>query len=53
VNDLIRNTKDWKKFALESNLPLKVIRDGREVIVYVNAASLAQKMLPMLGKIDY
>ena len=53
VNDIIKNTGDWKKFALESNLPVKVIRDGREVIVYVNAASLAQKMVPMLGKIDY
>jgi type II secretory pathway component PulC len=53
VNELIKNSEDWKKFALESNLPVKVIRDGREVIVYVNAASLAQKMLPMLGKIDY
>ena len=53
VNDIIKNTEDWKKFALESNLPVKVIRDGREVIVYVNAASLAQKMVPMLGKIDY
>ena len=53
VNDLIKNSEEWKNFAFESNLPVKVIREGREVIVYVNAASLAQKMLPMLGKIDY
>ena len=53
VQDLIKNPESWRKFALESNLPVKVIRDGREVMVYVNASSLTQKILPMLGKTDF
>ena len=53
VRDLMKNPESWRNFAGESNLPVKVIRDGREVTVYVNASSLTQKMLPMLGKIDF
>jgi hypothetical protein len=39
----------WTNYSGESNLPVTIIRNGEEMVVYVNAASLSAKMLPRLG----
>jgi hypothetical protein len=50
VQELMQNPAEWTSYTGQSNLPVTVIRDGREVVIYVNAASLTAKMLPMMGK---
>ena len=50
VQELMQNPAEWMSYTGQSNLPVTVIRDGREVVIYVNAASLTAKMLPMMGK---
>ena len=49
VQSLMANPAEWIKYSGQSSLPVKVIRNGEEVIVNVNAASLSAKMLPKLG----
>jgi len=39
----------WIKYSGQTSLPVTVIRNGEEVVVYVNAASLSAKMLPKFG----
>ena len=46
----MQSPAEWMSYTGQSNLPVTVIRDGREVVIYVNAASLTAKMLPMMGK---
>ena len=50
VKELIKSPAEWKDFVGQSSLPVTVIRDGQEVTVHVNAASLSQKVLPMLSQ---
>lgn len=49
VQSLMANPAEWIKYSSQSSLPVKVLRNGEEVIVNVNAASLSAKMLPKLG----
>jgi type II secretory pathway component PulC len=49
VQELMSDPAEWIKYSSETSLPVTVIRNGEEVVVYVNAASLAAKMLPKLG----
>ncbi|MDC1210840.1 hypothetical protein N8087_02815 [Porticoccaceae bacterium] len=49
IQSLMANPAEWIKYSRQSSLPVKVIRNGEEVIVNVNAASLSAKMLPSLG----
>jgi type II secretory pathway component PulC len=49
VQSLMANPAEWIKYSRQSSLPVKVLRNGEEVIVNVNAASLSAKMLPKLG----
>jgi len=49
VQSLMANPAEWIKYSGQTSLPVKVIRNGEEVIVNVNAASLSAKMLPKLG----
>ena len=49
VQSLMANPAEWIKYSGQTSLPVKVIRNGQEVIVNVNAASLSAKMLPKLG----
>ena len=49
VQELMSDPKLWVKYSAESSLPVTVIRDGQEIVVYVNAASLSAKMLPKFG----
>ena len=50
VQELINSPAEWKNFVGQSSLPVTVIRDGQEVTVHVNAASLSQKVLPTLSQ---
>ena len=49
VQELISNPAQWAKFSSSSNLPVTVMRNNQEQIIYVNAASLAAKVLPNIG----
>lgn len=49
VQELISNPAQWVKFSSSSNLPVTVMRNNQEQIIYVNAASLAAKVLPNIG----
>ena len=49
VQELMSDPAEWIKYSSETSLPVTVIRNGEEVVVYVNAASLSAKMLPKLG----
>ena len=51
IQELLKNPAAWVNYSSQTSLPVTVIRDGREVVVYVNAASLSAKMLPNLGQI--
>ena len=51
IQELLKNPAAWINYSSQTSLPVTVIRDGREVVVYVNAASLSAKMLPNLGQI--
>ena len=43
------NPSEWLKFSASTNLPVTLLRDGKEQIVYINASSLSAKMMPNLG----
>jgi len=38
----------WMSYSTETSLPVTLIRNGNEMIVYVNAFSLAASVLPNL-----
>jgi PHD/YefM family antitoxin component YafN of YafNO toxin-antitoxin module len=43
------NPSEWFKFSASTNLPVTILRDGEEQIIYINAASLSAKMMPNVG----
>ncbi len=49
VQDLMSDPVKWMSYSSSSSLPVTLMREGREEIIYVNAASLSAKMLPTLG----
>jgi len=49
VQDLMSDPVKWMSYSNSSSVPITVVRNGREEIIYVNAASLSAKMLPTLG----
>ncbi len=49
VQALMSDPAGWIKYSGQTSLPVTVIRNGEEVVVYVNAASLSAKMLPKFG----
>ena len=49
VQSLLADPTKWMSYSSASSLPVTVIRQGQEEIIYVNAASLSAKMLPNLG----
>lgn len=49
VQSLMGDPTKWMSYSSSSSLPVTVIRQGQEEIIYVNAASLSAKMLPKLG----
>jgi len=49
IQSLLEDPTKWMSYSGSSSLPVTVIRQGQEEIIYVNAASLSAKMLPKLG----
>ena len=49
VQNLMSDPVKWMSYSNSSSVPITVVRNGREEIIYVNAASLSAKMLPTLG----
>ncbi len=49
VQELMSNPGQWANYSGNSNLPVTVMRQGQEQTIYVNAASLAAKILPNIG----
>jgi len=49
VQELMSDPAGWIKYSSQTSLPVTVIRDGEQVVIYVNAASLSAKMLPKFG----
>ena len=49
VQDLMSDPVQWMSYSNSSSLPVTLVREGREEIIYVNAASLSAKILPTLG----
>lgn len=49
IQNLLQDPTKWMSYSGSTSLPVTVIRQGQEEIVYVNAASLSAKMLPKLG----
>ena len=49
IQSLLQDPTKWMSYSGSSSLPVTVIRQGQEEIIYVNAASLSAKMLPKLG----
>lgn len=49
VQDLMSNPIKMMSLSKADSLPVTVMRNGRQEIIYVNAASLSAKMLPTLG----
>lgn len=49
VQSLLADPAKWMSYSSASSLPVTVMRQGQEEIIYVNAASLSAKMLPKLG----
>jgi hypothetical protein len=48
IQDLLANPAQWVNFSTETALPVTVIRDGEELVLYVNALSLSARLLPRL-----
>ena len=49
VQDLMSDPVKWMSYSNSSSVPVTLVRNGREEIIYVNAASLSAKILPTLG----
>jgi S1-C subfamily serine protease len=49
VQNLMSNPMNLIKLRSSNSLPVKILREGREETIYVNAESLSAKMLPALG----
>ena len=49
VQDLMSNPMKMMALSKANSVPVTVMRNGRQEIIYVNAASLSAKMLPTLG----
>jgi type II secretion system protein C len=49
IQDIMADPAQWMQFSTSTSLPVTVIRQGQEEVIYVNAASLSAKMLPSLG----
>lgn len=49
IQKIMADPSQWMAFSASTNLPVTVLRDGQEQIIYINASSLSAKMLPNLG----
>jgi type II secretory pathway component PulC len=49
IQAIMGDPSQWMAFSASTNLPVTVVRNGQEQIIYINASSLSAKMLPNLG----
>ena len=49
IQDIMADPSQWMAFSASTSLPVTVLRNGEEQIIYINASSLSAKMLPNLG----
>lgn len=49
VSEMFSNPLLWQQFSQETNLPMTVVRDGEQQQIFVNAASLFEKIIPQIG----
>ena len=49
VQNLMSNPMNLIKLRSSNSLPVKILREGQEETIYVNAESMSAKMLPALG----
>jgi type II secretion system protein C len=49
IRDIMADPSQWMQFSTSTSLPVTVLRNGQEQVIYINASSLSAKMLPNLG----
>jgi len=49
IVDIMADPTQWMTYSASTSLPVTVLRNGQEQIIYINASSLSAKMLPNLG----
>lgn len=49
VSDMLTNPLLWQQFSQQTNMPITIKRGENEIELFVNAASLSQKILPRIG----
>ena len=50
IQDLLSNPSSWVSLSARTSLPVTVIRDGQEKVIYVNALSLSTRLIPDLER---
>lgn len=48
VSDLFTNPLLWQQFSQQTSLPMTILRDGEQQEIFVNAASLFERIIPQL-----
>jgi len=49
VSDMISNPLMWQQFSQMTSMPVTIVRDEEQIELFVNGASLSEKILPQLG----
>lgn len=49
VSDLLTNPLLWQQFSRQTNMPITIMRGEEQIELFVNAASLSEKILPRIG----
>ena len=49
VSDMMSNPVMWQQFSQMTSMPVTIMRDGEQIELFVNGASLSEKILPQLG----
>jgi len=49
VSELLTNPLLWQQFSRQTNMPITIMRGEEQLELFVNAASLSQKILPRIG----
>lgn len=49
VSEMMSNPIMWQQFSQMTSMPVTIMRDGEQIELFVNGASLSEKILPQLG----
>gem|GEM_PF-115964 len=49
VSEMISNPVMWQQFSQMTSMPITVMRNDQQIELFVNGASLSEKILPQLG----